>query len=215
MCPLCYNQAKSSTHLFLECAFSKTIWNWLGIKLQRSIPLASPSSLLSFIPQRCSSQLRDVLVAAIVHSVHAIWLARNVVRFNASSISLHATMAKITTMIAIRVRDIIPVVWQPPTSPWVKANTDGSVRNLMAACGGVFRDSRRTFLGGFTSNLGIVSVFQAEIMGLILAMEYASSNSWTRLWLESDSSSVLAEIYIKEIMRLHGVPSSIVSKRDP
>lgn len=83
---------------------------------------------------------------------------------------------------------------QPGTghhSGWVKANTDGSVRNLMSACGGVFRDSRETSLGGFTSNLSIVSVFQAEIMGLILAMEYASSNSWTRLWLESDSSSAV------------------------
>jgi len=62
MCPLCYNQAESSTHLFLECAFSQTIWHWLGIKLQRSIPLASPTSLLTCIPQRCSSQLRDVLL---------------------------------------------------------------------------------------------------------------------------------------------------------
>jgi len=122
-----------------------------------------------------------VLVAAIVHSVHAIWLARNAVRFNATFVTIHATMAKITSMIAMsggiskgycllsdvvilenlfvsplhrRVRDTIPVVWKPSTISWVKANTDGSVRNLMAACGGIFRDSRGTFLGGFASNLG-------------------------------------------------------------
>jgi len=131
---------------------------------------------------------------------------------------MHATMAKITSMIAMsgglsngyclrsdvvilenlfvsplhrRVRDIILVVWKPPTIPWVKANTDGSVRDLMAACGGIFRDSRTTFLGGFASNLGCVSVFEAEILGLMVAMEYASSNGWTRLWLESDSSSAV------------------------
>jgi len=218
MCPLCYNHADSSTHLFLECAFSQTIWHWLDTKLQRPIPLAAPTSLLSCIPQRCSSQLRDVLVAAIVHSVHAIWLARNVVRFNATSVTIHATMAKITSMIAMsgaiskgyclrsdvvilenqfvsplhrRVWDIIPVVWKPPSSPWVKANTGGSVRNLMAACGGIFRDSHNTFFVGFASNLGRVYVFEAEIMGLMVAMEYASSNRWTRLWLESDSSSAV------------------------
>jgi len=37
----------------------------------------------------------------------------------------------------------------------------------------------------------VVCVFEAEILGLIVAMEYASSNRWTRLWLESDSSSAV------------------------
>jgi hypothetical protein len=159
-----------------------------------------------------------VLVAAIVHTVHSIWLARNAVLFNASSVSLHATLAKISSMIAMsggtskgfcllsdvvilenlfvspfhrRVRDIIPVVWKAPTFPWVKANTDGSVRNLMSACGGIFRDSRGTFLGGFASNIGMVSIFEAEILGLIMAIEYAASNNWTHLWLESDSVSAV------------------------
>lgn len=101
MCPLCSRNSESSIHLFLECPFSTSIWLWLGIKLQRTISRTSPAALLSCIPQRCSSQLRDVLVVAIVHTVHSIWLAQNAVRFNASSISLHATMAKISSMIAM------------------------------------------------------------------------------------------------------------------
>jgi len=36
-----------------------------------------------------------------------------------------------------------------------------------------------------------VSVFEAELMGLILAMEFAVSRQWTRLWIECDSSSVV------------------------
>jgi len=39
--------------------------------------------------------------------------------------------------------------------------------------------------------LGMGFVFDAEILGLILAMEYAVSNNWTRLWLESDSSNAV------------------------
>jgi len=61
----------------------------------------------------------------------------------------------------------------------------------MATCGGIFRDCRGTFLGGFASNIGGGSVFDAEILGLILAMEFAVSNYWTRLWLEMDSTSVV------------------------
>ncbi|MCI87332.1 RNA-directed DNA polymerase (Reverse transcriptase), partial [Trifolium medium] len=32
------------------------------------------------------------------------------------------------------------VSWKAPTTPWLKANTDGSVRDSVAACGGIFRD---------------------------------------------------------------------------
>jgi hypothetical protein len=66
---------------------------------------------------------------------------------------------------------------------------------MMAASGGLFRDFRGTFLGGFTSNIGGGLVFEAEILGLILAMEYAVSNNWTRLWLETDSTSAVQAFY--------------------
>ena len=89
------------------------------------------------------------------------------------------------------VKEIVPVVWKAPTITWVKANTDGSVVNLNASCGGIFRDFRGTFLGCFASNIGSWSVFEAELMGLILAMEFAARNHWNRLWLECDSSSVV------------------------
>jgi len=89
------------------------------------------------------------------------------------------------------VKDIVPVLWKTPTINWVKANTDGSVANFNASCGGIFRDFRGTFLGCFASNIGSGSVFDAELMGLILAMEFAISNHWNRLWLECDSSSVV------------------------
>lgn len=65
------------------------------------------------------------------------------------------------------------------------------VRSLEITCGGVFRDRLGTFLGAFTCNLGISSVFTAEIHGSILALEYAAHNWWKNLWLESDSTFAL------------------------
>jgi hypothetical protein len=44
------------------------------------------------------------------------------------------------------------------------------------------------FLGGFSSNLGEGTVLEEELIGIMLAMEYAASHNWSRLWLESDSS---------------------------
>jgi hypothetical protein len=84
-------------------------------------------------------------------------LARNVIRFSSTNVSLHASMAKISSFVAMsgacsngncllgdgavltnfmispshrRVREIVPVIWKPPTITWVKANTDGSVIDL-------------------------------------------------------------------------------------
>jgi hypothetical protein len=134
---LCYMHAENSTHLFLECEFARKIWNWLGLKLHRNISLVSFAALLECVPQRCSSQIRDVMVASVAHTVYSIWIAWNALRFTSATLSIHATLAKITsfttmsgtvpkghcvasdvvilnnlfiTPIHIRVRDILPVV---------------------------------------------------------------------------------------------------------
>ena len=56
ICVLCYKQAETSTHLFIECDFAVSIWRWLGVKLHCNISLLSFSSLLDCIPQQCSSR---------------------------------------------------------------------------------------------------------------------------------------------------------------
>jgi len=88
-------------------------------------------------------------------------------------------------------KEIIPVCWKPLTSHWVKTNTDGSLVGTFASCGGLFRDHLGTYLGGFAANLGDVSVFEAEVTGLIAALEFAASHGWDGIWLESDSTSAV------------------------
>jgi ribonuclease HI len=88
---------------------------------------------------------------------------------------------------------VIEVLWSPPLHGWLKCNTDGtSLGNPgPAACGGVFRNHRGEFLGGFEKNLGIANSLVAEIMGAILAIECAYDRNWYQLWLECDSSLVV------------------------
>jgi len=74
-------------------------------------------------------------------------------------------------------KDIIAVTWKAPIVGWVKANTDGSVKASLALCGGIFRDHRGTFLGVFASNLGDVTVFEAELTCILIAIENATSHS--------------------------------------
>jgi len=95
----------------------------------------------------CSSQMRDVFVPAIVHTMYTIWLARNALRYSSDTFSLHSTKATISSMVALsravstsnclphcddvlenfiispsyrRFKDIIPIIWKPPAVNWIK-----------------------------------------------------------------------------------------------
>lgn len=88
-------------------------------------------------------------------------------------------------------KEIVLVVWQPPSVPWVKVNTDGSVVRQHVTCGGIFRDNRGSLMGWFAGNIGAFSVFEAEIFGYAMAMELALQQGWGNIWVENDSTSVL------------------------
>jgi len=94
------------------------------------------------------------------------------------------------------------VSWKAPSTPWLKVNTDGSVVGSLGACGGLFRDHFGAFLGTFASNIGTSFVFFVEIYGFILAMEFAASNGWRNIWLESDSTSALSVFKNKSLVSM-------------
>jgi len=157
-----------------------------------------------------------VFLAAIIHTVHSIWKARNTLHFILDRVSLHAQKSTIISLVALignrsqgyclqsdkllldnfhvspgyrHFKEIIEVTWKALTARWVKANIDGFVKASLASCGDIFCDYRGTFLGTFASNLGDVTVFEAELTGILMAMEYAIAHSWHNLWIECDSSS--------------------------
>lgn len=99
ICVLCYKQAESSSHLFLNFDFAVALWRWLGAQLNYTFSLIFVASLLNCLPQRCSSQIRDVFMAAILHTINAIWLARNSIHFSFATVSIHNTMTKISSMV--------------------------------------------------------------------------------------------------------------------
>ncbi|PRQ38756.1 putative ribonuclease H-like domain-containing protein [Rosa chinensis] len=73
--------------------------------------------------------------------------------------------------------------------------THGSIGDLwstIVACGGVFRVANGQYFGGYCQGLGQHSAFFAELMGVIIGIEIAFRMGWHCIWLESDSTSVLA-----------------------
>lgn len=89
---------------------------------------------------------------------------------------------------------ITEVNWHPPSHGCYKCNTDGSVRGSpgITACGGIFRDGLGSVLGCFSYNIGISQPLYAEITSMMIAFEMAYKKGWKKIWLESDSSTVVA-----------------------
>jgi len=170
------------------------------------------------VPTRCSSQVIDILVAAVIHTLHIIWLSQHSLRLSSDVVSIHSAKVRLQAVISLsgnlsaghcllsdtpilyafsvaphhrRFKDIITVFWKAPSPPWMKVNTDGFVVGNHAACGGIFRNHLGTFLGAFTCNLDLDTIFSSEIQGFIFALEFAAQNGWTNIWLESDSTSTI------------------------
>nr|XP_011470775.1 PREDICTED: glucan endo-1,3-beta-glucosidase, basic isoform-like [Fragaria vesca subsp. vesca] len=72
-------------------------------------------------------------------------------------------------------------------------NTDGLSKGnpSLAGCGGVFKDNFGRFIGGYYQGLGTQIAFFAELMAVILGVEFAFHFGWHHIWLESDSTVTL------------------------
>jgi ribonuclease HI len=86
------------------------------------------------------------------------------------------------------------IIWQPPLFNWIKCNTDGASNGNpgIASCSGIFRDHNANFIYAFAEPLGRETAFFAELCGALTAIELAFENNWFNLWLESDSTLVVA-----------------------
>ncbi|GAU24780.1 hypothetical protein TSUD_356100 [Trifolium subterraneum] len=212
--------SESFPHIFLHCNFAAALWQWLGELLHTVFDRADFLAIFRSCNPSWCSQVKELSLAAIIHTFHTIWMARNVIRFNNAKISLHAAKTKIQMLIAastemvkgvavssmetleilhtlkVEVRyapapTVTLVLWTAPSIFWIKVNTDGSFTGNSAACGGIFRGHCANYIGSFTSKLSVGSVLHTELMAMVYALEEAAHRGWWNIWLESDSKIAL------------------------
>ena len=168
-----------------------------------------------------SPQLKNIWLASCFFALMAIWKSRNKLRFDNKQPSLMRVFRSVKAWVryiaphtpgfvrgildskVLSSMGVIPVLkrlsaprivlWHPPLIPWLKLNTDGFSKGNpgLAGCGGVFRDNFRRFSGGYCQDLGTQTVFFAELMAVILGVEFAFLFVWHHIWLESDSTTIL------------------------
>ncbi|MCI28245.1 ribonuclease H protein [Trifolium medium] len=68
--------------------------------------------------------------------------------------------------------------WKPPVEGWVKVNIDGACKSeSVAGCGGIIRNNRGGWLGGFAKHIGSCSAFVAELWGVLEGLKHSGVTS--------------------------------------
>ncbi|CAI9096420.1 OLC1v1032567C1 [Oldenlandia corymbosa var. corymbosa] len=109
---------------------------------------------------------------------------------NAESFSLESGRADR----AVILKEIRPVRWVSPRTGWVKLNSDGSfVPGRGGTAGGLVRDERGLWLGGFVMNIGAcaVSSTEAELRGLFEGLNMTWNLGFRNVIAEVDLESVI------------------------
>ncbi|BFG33611.1 hypothetical protein CerSpe_198850 [Prunus speciosa] len=111
---------------------------------------------------------------------------------------------------------LISLVWEPPDNGWFKLNVDGSRRFGAGTigAGSVIRDSRGGWLGGFTVNLGIGQILDAECWGLFFGIRLAIDKRVSKLIIEMDSASVVQLIQMTDALHSHPLAGVISNCRE-
>ncbi|GAU50263.1 hypothetical protein TSUD_409090 [Trifolium subterraneum] len=145
---LCNQAYETSQHLFFECPFALKWWNWLSSAIEFPLDISSPAALLSIL-----EIIGDLINRFLIMFNSKIYFA---MQFTCQ----HQTLK---------------VNWIPPPNLWIKCNSDGASKGCpgLSACGGIFRDCRGTFVGGFSCNLGISNSLFAELTAAIMTIEIA------------------------------------------
>ncbi|CAA7027274.1 unnamed protein product [Microthlaspi erraticum] len=106
-------------------------------------------------------------------------------------------MRKHEKVLSLRAKVERRIAWEPPTSGWMKMNTDGASRGNpgLATAGGVLRDENGRWVHGFALNIGICSAPLAELWGVYYGLCMAWEGRVTRLVVEVDSKGLASPSY--------------------
>ncbi|KAF7813072.1 putative non-LTR retroelement reverse transcriptase [Senna tora] len=104
------------------------------------------------------------------------------------------------------------ISWKNPSSGWVKFNVDAARRDSLnlIACGGIACDSAGHFLIGFMRNLGDGSMLNAELWGIVCALEVVWRSRFKKVLVESDC--LIAMNLVNDSISLAHLCSPILSR---
>ena len=90
-------------------------------------------------------------------------------------------------------RRMIWIRWEKPSPGWVRLNIDGlALGNLCrAGCGGIIRNDRGEWLGGFSRCIGVTASFIAELCALRVGLNLCHNMHLQAIDIQIDAKAVV------------------------
>ncbi|KAK1324850.1 hypothetical protein QJS10_CPA01g01498 [Acorus calamus] len=88
-------------------------------------------------------------------------------------------------------------MWYPPESGWLRLNTDGSFASDQGGFGALLRNDKAYFIIGVAGRLDLHSINLLELKAIEKGLELGLTVQATKIWVESDSTTVLAWVHDK------------------
>ncbi|KEH30090.1 hypothetical protein MTR_4g062415 [Medicago truncatula] len=74
MCSLCNNShTETSQHIFIDCVFAKSIWQWLSNCLNMQCNFSSIPDAIDICNRRWSPLCKVVVLSAVINCLNTIW----------------------------------------------------------------------------------------------------------------------------------------------
>ncbi|GLU02613.1 hypothetical protein SLE2022_198580 [Rubroshorea leprosula] len=173
-------------------------------------------------------------------TIWQLWKYRNRFVFNGEHIPATAlcdticdyardTYKAMVCNIFVSMREPRWICWYPPDLPFYKLNTDGSrIQDTgFASAGGVLRDQSSVFIQCYSVNIGLVSIFLAELWGCREGLILCKNKGLKHVVVEMDSLSAvqvingqkeqdsLSAVLVSDIRRLRFEFDSIIIQHTP
>lgn len=95
---------------------------------------------------------------------------------------------------AINCSSSLSNIWKPPLEGWVKVDVDASHGESGSIAAFVARDHEGNFLFFSSKQVEAFSSYEAEVLALEWATEYANTCSWRHVQWEIDAANVVFEV---------------------
>jgi len=213
LCPICQEALESVLHALRDCAWVKLVWARLGITEANRV--FWDSGLLDWLHWNgnhmdtgdvTSVSMRLPWKIRFPFAVWNIWKTINDFVFQRKRLNPQLDLLIIYQVIEFlhciaspRVpiqKTVQRIRWEKPPAGWMKLNTDYSVcgNPSVVGCGGVIRNDRGLWIGGFSRCIEVTNSFIAELWGLREGLMLCCNLNIVSVIVELDARSIVDAI---------------------
>ncbi|KAK6777945.1 hypothetical protein RDI58_024663 [Solanum bulbocastanum] len=173
-------------HLFLTAPIAQKLWKHFASCAGISIEGVQLQQLITSWwdrPGHCKEKQILKAIPAII--LWELWKRRNARKYGKEDwMEILTTLSIYKPTLYYRI-----VYWEKPAVGWVKCNTDGACRGNpgQSSYGFSIRDNRGDIIYAEAQTIGDATNMEAEIMGVLKAMQFCDTHKFQKIILETDS----------------------------